>query len=358
MGLPEISITFSKKASSAIKRSGRGMVVMILNDQTKEQLLSPYKSLDDVSAEDWTEKSYEYISMLFAGAPAAVVAVRAVVSEGTVNITETLNLIRSLNLDYLCYPEYSASQMETFKRFIVERRAYGGKIKAVLPNCAADYEGIINFATESVSVVWPDTENVVTYTAAEYSLRIAGLLAGISLTQSSTYYVLSEVVDISFHDNPGTEVDAGKLILIHDGENYKIARGVTSLKTVSNDHPEDFKKIKILEGSDIIKNDIYKTFEEEYVGKVNNTYDNKQMLIGSINSYFAKLYSTVLDPDADNYVEIDLIRNKRYLEDKGIDTEEMKEQEIKEANTGSNVYLSGKIKLIDAVEDLSLTLIM
>lgn len=358
MGLPEISITFSKKASNAIKRSGRGMVVLILNDQTKEQPLSPYPSSDNVMAEDWTKKSHEYIGMVFAGAPAAVVAVRAVANDGGINLTETLNLIRSLPFDYLCYPEYMDSQMETLKRFLMERRACGGKAKAVLPNCGADYEGIINFATQRVSVIWPETEELITYTAAEYSLRIAGLLAGISLTQSSTYCVLPEVVDISFCDNPGAEVDEGKLILIHDGENFKIARGVTSLKTVSNDHPEDFKKIKILEGTDIIKSDIYGTFEDEYVGKVNNTYDNKQMLIGAINGYFTKLYGTVLDPDADNFVEIDRERNQKYLESKGIDTEEMKEQEIKEANTGSDVYLSGRIKLLDAVEDLNLTLIM
>ena len=64
------------------------------------------------------------------------------------------------------------------------------KVKAVLPNIAADHEGIINFTTGDIVV------GDKTYTAGQYCSRIAGILAGTPLNVSSTYFVLSEVDDV------------------------------------------------------------------------------------------------------------------------------------------------------------------
>ena len=38
----------------------------------------------------------------------------------------------------------------------------------------------------------------------------------------------------------------------------------------------------------MIIHDIYTTFEDEYVGKVVNSYDNKQMFVGAVNDYLKK----------------------------------------------------------------------
>ncbi len=43
---------------------------------------------------------------------------------------------------------------------------------------------------------------------------------------------------------------------------------------------------------------------------------------------------------------------KLYIGSKGIDIENMKEDEIKEYNTGSKFFLGGKISILDAMEDL------
>ena len=48
MGLPEISIEFKTLSSTAIKRSERGIVAMILKDDTDEELRYVYTSLDKV----------------------------------------------------------------------------------------------------------------------------------------------------------------------------------------------------------------------------------------------------------------------------------------------------------------------
>ena len=64
------------------------------------------------------------------------------------------------------------------------------KVKAVLPNTPADNEGVINFATTDIVV----GEN--TYTASEYTARIAGILAGTPLNISATFTTLPEVISI------------------------------------------------------------------------------------------------------------------------------------------------------------------
>ena len=45
---------------------------------------------------------------------------------------------------------------------------------------------------------------------------------------------------------------------------------------------------------------------------------------------------------------------KLYLGGIGIDTAEMSEKEIKEANTGSHVFLKGTISILDAIEDVDI----
>lgn len=53
-------------------------------------------------------------------------------------------------------------------------------------------------------------------------------------------------------------------------------------------------------------------------------------------------------------MEINVAKQKQYLESIGVDTSEMDEQAIKEANTGSHVFLKGTISILDAIEDVDI----
>ena len=128
--------------------------------------------------------------------------------------------------------------------------------------------------------------------------------------------------------------------------------------SITEERPEDLKKIKIVEGMDVIIHDIYTTFEDEYVGKVVNSYDNKQMFVGAVNDYLKKMEGSVLDETGDNFVEVDLEANREYLKRQGIDTEEMTDTQIREANTGSYLFLTGACRFLDAMEDLALKMNM
>lgn len=59
LGLPSFSMIFSGKAVSAIERSARGIVAMILTDGTEGgKDLNIYKKVDEVDFQNWTEQNY------------------------------------------------------------------------------------------------------------------------------------------------------------------------------------------------------------------------------------------------------------------------------------------------------------
>lgn len=56
--------------------------------------------------------------------------------------------------------------------------------------------------------------------------------------------------------------------------------------------------------------------------------------------------------EGQNRAEIDLDAQKAYLKSQGIDISTMKDQEIKESNTGSQVFVKGQVVILDAIEDI------
>ncbi|MEG1795173.1 phage tail sheath C-terminal domain-containing protein [Clostridium sp.] len=347
MGLPEVIIEFQSKGTSAIQRSGRGVVALILKDSTKVDFHTKiYKGIEEVSKEDFTAKNHDYIAKVFMGVPAKVIIER--IAADAADYNEALQRLKIKRFNYLAIPGINeADTINVATWFKGCRNTDKKTFKAVLPNCAGNDEGIINFTTED------NYDGTTKYSASEYTARIAGVLAGIPLTRSATYYVLEELESIKESINPNADIDEGKLILINDGDKIKIGRGVNSLTTTSATKGEDFKKIKIVEGMDLVRDDIRDTFQNQYAGKVINNYDNKILFLAALNAYFRDFEkSDVLDPNTDNRAEINIIAQKEYLTVKGVDVLALNDQQIKEYNTGSKVFLSAFAKFVDAMEDL------
>jgi len=347
MGLPEILFTFSSLAVSAIKRSQRGIVSLILKDDTGTFDSKEYKSITELKSTEWTADNLQYIKDAFLGVPSKVIVERIDVDEEDYN--DALTRLGSKRWNYLAIPGIEpvdaltvSTQVKTWRDN--ERKTF----KAVLPNVAADHEGIINFCTDGIKV----GEN--TYSASQYTARIAGILAGLPLTRSATYYVLPEVESIMESADPDADVDDGKLILINDGEKVKIGRGVNSLTTTADGKGPDFKKIKIIEGHDLIQEDITRTFNNDYVGKVNNSYDNQVLFFTAANSYLRGLEGEVLDSSANNTVGVDIEAQRLAWEGIGTDTSAWDDQKVKEMAFQSNVFVTGNLKFLDAVEDLQM----
>ena len=350
MGLPEILIVFKTKGLTAIQRSERGIVAVILHDDTEGgELLTVYNSITDVDFTKWNERNYEYLKLIYEGVPYRVIVYR--MGTGETDYTAALKVLKNMKWNYLTIPGITAEGVPNIASFIKEARDQDHKtFKAVLPTNAADHEGIINFTTDNITSTLSKTK----FTNAEYCARITGVLAGLSLTRSSTYYVLNDISSADVPDDPNERIDAGELILVFDGEKYKIGRGVNSLVTFTTDKGEDFSKIKIMEGVDLYQDDIRDTFEESYVGKVRNDYDAKQMFVAAIRAYQKSLQPDVLDQSNDNTAAIDVEEQRLYIESKGLDTSAMDDTAVAKYNTGSKVFITSSVKFVDAMEDLKL----
>lgn len=259
LGLPSFSMIFSGKAVSAIERSARGIVAMILTDGTEGgKDLNIYKKVDEVDFQNWTEQNYNYLKLVFAGAPSTVITIRR--AENAEGYNAELKKLKDLKWNYLTIPGLGSTDTTTISAWIKQYRDDERKtFKAVLAHCKGDHEGIINLTTENIST----TITGAKHTAAEYCARIAGVLAGLSLARSSTYYVLDDISEAETPDDPDDRINAGELVIVFDGRKYKIGRGVNSLVSFTTEKTEDVRFIKIVEGMDLYMDDIGETYEEK-----------------------------------------------------------------------------------------------
>ena len=356
MGKPELITEFQRRAKDFRFRSERGIVALILKDTTsavKGKVLE-FTDFKDVKSEDFTEKNYDLIRLAFLGAPKKIIVeviddFEAPEGRGLTNALE--DLVRK-RFNYLAVPE--AQTVTSIESWITTQRKLGKSFKAVLKGVASNNEkGLINVEAEDIKV------GEKTYTSADYTSRLAGILAGLPATQSATYYVLEEVDSVKAVSDEDAAVDAGKVIFTDDGEKVKIVRAITSMTVVPEGELEDFKKIKILDSADMIADDVKFTWNDYYVGKVMNTYPNKIIFLSAVKGYLNELQKTgILDPNKTIEVGIDVDAHIDFIKTKGEDPSLLTEQEIKEYNTGSYLYGYADIRIADAMEDLRLKFYM
>lgn len=354
MGLPNINIAFSTAATNAIRRSQKGVVALIVKDASANGAHVLTKEADIPAALSAANKAY--ISRAFLGyvnKPRKVIVY--VLPTSAADLSDATDYFETVvnEIDYLAGPpDTDSDDAAELDAWIEAMRNDGFGSKAVLPNKAADSEAIINFTTDDIEV--GESE----YDAAEYCSRIAGLLAGTPMPISATYAPLPEVTNVArlTKSQMDTAIEEGKFILMHDGVIVKVGRGVTSLTTTTAEKGAEFKKIKIVEAVDMIRRDIKKTAQDSYIGKYANSYDNKILLITAIKNYFESLEVAGILRRGTSVVEIDLDAQETYLQEQDIDTSEMTEQDLKEANTGDHVFIKATISILDAIEDIDLAI--
>lgn len=349
--MPALTITFQQAGSSAVARSQKGTVALILRDAVAEGTALHYTltSTAQIPAALGTENEAAIRRAFLGNAnPPKKVLVYVIGAEETITAdSAALTWLATQKFDYLAGPaDLTAAEAEAVKTWLVKQRADNHAIyKAVLPETAADSEGVVNFAASGIQAAGE------TFGAAGYCGRVAGFIAGTPMNQSITYGVLSEVTDIN--RLTATEMDeavtAGKLILMHDGEKVKFGRGINSLTTADDDI---WKKIKIVECLDMIQADLRLTIQDNYMGKYTNDYDHKQILVTAVTNYLQSLANDALI-DKDFSADIDVDAQEAWLREQGTDTSDMSEQDIREANTSTHVFLVVSLTPVDAMEDVA-----
>ena len=373
LGMPSVVVKFVEAGIEAIQRSQRGIVGLILEDTkvaiTKvgqktdqhEALKNPFTvyTVDDIPSE-LSEKNKDYILKALKGynkPPLKIVVYMMETAQGggADKFQDSLKVMLTERFDYLAIPTIETAQLEYLGTWVkTARENKFKKIKVVLPNHPGDYEGVVNFA--NTKVVTADRE----YKPAEYTARIAGLIAGTNMTQSATYAPLNEVVDCDRYtqDEMNQMVNEGKFFIWFDGEKFKMSRAVNSLVTTSQGKLEGFQTMKIVDIMDMMYDDIKKTAEDSYIGKYTNDYENKCLLISAIMGYFKQLENERLLQKGYSKCEIDTEAVRTYQLSHGLYTKEelakMSDDEVKRLDTKKIVFLKAKVRPLDAMEDIQL----
>ena len=343
MGLPIIDISFKQLAKTVAIRSQRGIVALILKDTTKASL-TVFDEGDIPS--NLTEANQNLIKDVLKGSPNKI---ELYVLGSSDEITEALTYFEGVEFNLMCMPGAESSDVTAIKAFIKKMNdVVKYKCDAILANDKADSEAIINYTAKNIVV------NGEEVTTANHTARVAGLIEGTPLHQSITFATLADVDSIEnlTKEEADRRIDAGELILVREMGKVRVARGVNSLTTLTDVKGNAFQKIKLRKTLNLIHNDLRRVIVEKYIGKVPNNYDNKCILITEIKNYLDELATEQLIEKV-NTVGIDLMAQKKWLKDNtNLDINNMSEQEIKEANTQSNVFIAISLKVVDAMEDI------
>lgn len=205
--------------------------------------------------------------------------------------TETFNI---LTLDSITEPAIQTSVAS----WVTRMREQGKKIMCVMGGTAEDdvaddavekavqrsagfnHEGIINVG---VGAILDD----VTYSSADLAPYVAGLIASQQLSESTTYAAtpFDDVTRRWTHDEQVTAVTNGVFLFINDGRIVKVLQGINTLITLRQDQNNAFKKIRSIRTMDSIDTDLQQTAEDNYIGKINNTTEGQQALVGACQQY-------------------------------------------------------------------------
>ena len=210
--------------------------------------------------------------------------------------TEYLAKLKTTQFDTLAAFKIGETELfngNTIKEFIQEMRETRGiKCQAVINNyVAANYEGVIS--TYNQGVKYADGTEL---TAEEFVVWMAGATAGADVTESNTYKVVANAVDVTgnvLEDDIETLITSGYIIISkrRDGA-IVVEKDINTLVNLRDDVTDAFKENKVIRLLDAVANHIALDFEQNYAGKVVQDANGRALFKASIISYLTELQNS------------------------------------------------------------------
>ena len=222
-----------------------------------------------------------------------------------------------------------------FQTFIKSLRDDEGiYVQAVVADYdSADYEGIIN----SISGC---TINGEDYSVIDFVSVVAGMSAGSNLNQSNTAReILGATRIIGELDNTGIKkaLSAGKFLLSTSSSGkIKVEQDINSLHTFYVERDRTFSKNRVIRTLDEIGTTVKETWEDTYMGKVDNNTMGRDLYKSDLVSYGNELtrISAIDEFDANDDIT------------------------VKRGNDSDSVVVDWRIKPIDSMEKLYMTIVV
>lgn len=354
LDLPDINIIFTQKAVTAVQRSERGVLCVIMKDAQQSTGIKKfvYKRLADIETTDFETANYTALKRAFDVAVNKVYVLRC--SEAS-ELTDIVKELDKIKFNYVCTNVKLLQQDIANQVVQYNKDNQGHKCVCVASELTtADSKYVINLKGTGGTLKSGETVK-----AEDYLIRIASTLCNLPMNRSLTYYVFEDLASwddtyLTTETPIGKWITDGWLTLINDDDDVKCGRAINSLHTFTSTDTEDMSYIIIVEAMNLIIEDIYSTFKEYYVGKYKNTLSNQRLFITSVNAYFRQLMrEEVLDDSYDNRAYVDIESQRlAWLGIGKTEAEDWDDNKVQQMTFRTNVFLGGEAKISNAMEDL------
>lgn len=354
--MPKIEVTFRQKAASLISRSERGIVSLIIRDDTEGALpCRSYNSLVDLEADKscYTAENYAAISDILAFAPYQTFVFK-LGSDGLLGDVLT-TLKKKTKTGWITMANMTPEDATALVSWIKEQERQYRSYKAVVykPSVAPDCMHVVNFGNETVTFSDERGEQ----NGAAYLPSLAGILAVCNVQRGCLDYHCSNLADVEEFEDNNDALRKGLLILTHDENgDVRIGQGNNSMTTTDGlTRTEDMQYIETVEAMDLMRDDIISTFRQTYLGKYRNNLDNQMLFIAALNhSYFNQLaQENILDPSYENVAEIDVAAQREaWIASGKADAASWDDDQVKNMPFKRTVFLAGNVKILYSMTDL------
>ncbi|WP_144514925.1 phage tail sheath family protein [Bacillus pumilus] len=250
----EVTIQVTENVLDSKKRD---VVTYVGTDIVDKQVVTDVKEL----------KQNKYVS--FSGEGEVTITAGVTLSGGkngvpsVADYTAFLEAAETEYFDVIALPNDTSEQLKaTFVAFVKRLRDdQGRKVQGVLPNYAANHEGIINVTS---GVVLEDGTEI---TPAKATAWVAGASAGANFNQSLTFVEYEGAVDtLERLDNDQVEyrLSQGEFLFTFDARDRTVSveKDINSLTTYTTEKNKTFAKNKIIRVLDAINNDLTRELKD------------------------------------------------------------------------------------------------
>ncbi|MFP7340370.1 phage tail sheath family protein [Bacillus safensis] len=242
---------------NVLDSSKRDVVTYVGTDIVDKQVVTDVKEL----------KQNKYVS--FSGEGEVTITAGVTLNGGkngvpsVADYTAFLEAAETEYFDVIALPNNTSEQLKaTFVAFVKRLRDdQGRKVQGVLPNYAADHEGIINVTS---GVLLEDGTEI---TPAKATAWVAGASAGANFNQSLTFVEYEGAVDtLERLDNDQVEyrLSQGEFLFTFDARNRTVSveKDINSLTSYTTEKNKTFGKNKIIRVLDAINNDLTRELKD------------------------------------------------------------------------------------------------
>lgn len=332
---PGLYINFKEAAVAQITGGARGVVAIPLKTYSGTAVAKTFYTIEKESdaIELFGAANIQSIKFALQGGAKEVLVYTMPASPLAADYVDMRNAFEARPFNVFVFDaEANATEQDNTATWVAQNRTDKKHFMFVAGGSAADDldPAVGNARTTGfsddyiVNLISGVTINGVDYSSAAYAPYIAGLIAGTAINRSITYtqVAVDDVTKRLRNSEIVTALQAGSLVLVHDGEKVKVEQGLTSSK----------KKIRNIRARQAVATDVEKTARDNYIGKLDNNEDGQMALINAIKAYLETLEV--------NNVLTDIIV--------GLDPQR--------ESVGDQVYLAIGYREIDSMERIFLTI--